>query len=121
MARGNGERRKYWEGLVREHPESGLSVREFCRQRGVKESSFYWWRGTLLGSKTSGTGKRNASQAKRPAPAVASGSPGFVEVLNGTSVSGVRVRLTAGGTPEICLDRGFDETTFRRALAVVAG
>lgn len=123
MGKGNGERRKYWEDLVREQPQSGLNVREFCRQRGVKENSFYWWRGTLLGRKT----QKKKPEGFAPAAAATSGikaperGPSFVEVVGISHGSGVRFRLSADGTAEFCLDRGFDETTLRRALAVIAG
>lgn len=130
MARSNGERRKYWEGLVHEQSESGLSIREFCRQHGVNDNSFYWWRGALLGKKA----KRGKKRAGRPKEQVAPVGPkagagagevgrsgAFVEVVARSNVSGVRLRLTADGTAELCLDRDFDETTLRRALAVIAG
>lgn len=36
-----------WEALLRQFPGSGLSVREFCRRRGLSEPSFYAWRRRL--------------------------------------------------------------------------
>ena len=32
-----------WSQIIRECRESGLSNREFCRQRGITEKSFYYW------------------------------------------------------------------------------
>jgi transposase-like protein len=40
-------KRAHWEALLRQFPSSGLSVREFCRRRGVCEPSFYGWRRRL--------------------------------------------------------------------------
>lgn len=36
-----------WRELVARHEASGLSVRAFCRQEQLNESSFYAWRRTL--------------------------------------------------------------------------
>ncbi len=36
-------RTQQWTMLIRECQSSGLSNREFCRQRGVSEKSFYYW------------------------------------------------------------------------------
>lgn len=36
-------RAQTWAMLIRECQSSGLSNREFCRQRGVSEKSFYYW------------------------------------------------------------------------------
>ena len=36
-----------WEMVVQECAASGLSNREFCRQRGIPEKSFYYWQRKL--------------------------------------------------------------------------
>ena len=36
-------RAQQWEMVVQECAASGLSNREFCRQRGIAEKSFYYW------------------------------------------------------------------------------
>ena len=41
------DRRQYWQGIVAEQEASGKSVREYCRERDLKEHSFYWWRHRL--------------------------------------------------------------------------
>jgi hypothetical protein len=51
-------KRALWEALLRQFPSSGLSVRQFCRRRGVSEPSFYAWRRRLTG----GGGSRGASR-----------------------------------------------------------
>jgi hypothetical protein len=47
MSRTQGERRSFWRELIREQEQSGLSVREFCRQRQASEPGFYEWRKRL--------------------------------------------------------------------------
>ena len=40
-------RAQQWEMVVQECAASGLSNREFCRQRGIAEKSFYYWQRKL--------------------------------------------------------------------------
>ena len=41
------EKERHWAKVIREAARSGKSVREFCRQRKLKESQFYWWQKKL--------------------------------------------------------------------------
>jgi transposase-like protein len=41
-------RNKRWQELVRQHGQSKLSVSAFCREQGVSDQSFYYWRKRLL-------------------------------------------------------------------------
>lgn len=36
-------RAESWRAVIQECSASGLSNREFCRQRGISEKSFYYW------------------------------------------------------------------------------
>src|SRR5579862_9141969 len=36
-----------WRRVVEGHPGSGLSIRAYCAQWGVREHGFYWWRSKL--------------------------------------------------------------------------
>lgn len=38
------ERERLWRHRLAEHKRSELTVREFCRTRGIAESSFHFWR-----------------------------------------------------------------------------
>ena len=40
-------RAQHWAAVVQECASSGLSNREFCRQRGIAEKSFYYWQRKL--------------------------------------------------------------------------
>jgi hypothetical protein len=44
------EKQRYWQKTIGDAARSGMSIREFCRQRRVKESQFYWWRPASAGS-----------------------------------------------------------------------
>jgi len=41
------ERKAYWRERIAEHERSGMSVQQFCKERGVTEQSFYVWRKRL--------------------------------------------------------------------------
>ena len=38
---------KYWSKLIAEQEAGGQKVRPFCRERGIGEPSFYYWRKRL--------------------------------------------------------------------------
>ena len=41
------EKERYWQEIIGEAVRSGMSIGEFCRQRRLKESQFYWWQRRL--------------------------------------------------------------------------
>jgi hypothetical protein len=57
-------RRHYWQGLIEECHQSGLSQAEFCRQRGVKRRSLSFWKWKL--SHAAGAPGPAASRRGRP-------------------------------------------------------
>jgi transposase-like protein len=50
MSRGqprDPHKEQFWRDVLSCWPESGLTIRAYCRQRGVSEPSFYAWRRLL--------------------------------------------------------------------------
>lgn len=43
-ARRDMDKERQWRALMDQHRQGGESVRAFCRERGLKEASFYRWR-----------------------------------------------------------------------------
>jgi len=41
------QRERFWRQHVRQHQDSGLTVRAYCQQHQLTEASFYAWRRTL--------------------------------------------------------------------------
>jgi len=41
------QRRGQWRQRIEEQESSGLSIRAFCREQGLKEPAFYGWRQRL--------------------------------------------------------------------------
>lgn len=40
----SAEKEAFWRMALKEHEQSGRSVREFCKREGLSEPSFYSWR-----------------------------------------------------------------------------
>jgi transposase-like protein len=80
------EQRKFWEMAIETWQASGIPVRQFCRQEGLSEPSFYSWRRKL---------KKNKPKDK---PA----SSDFVEVyLPGTGSPPLELVLKSGSVLRI--------------------
>jgi hypothetical protein len=41
------ERQQFWQMAIETYKASELSVRQFCRQEGLSEASFYYWQKKL--------------------------------------------------------------------------
>ncbi len=106
------ERGRHWEGIIREHADSGTSVRAFCLERGLARCSFYWWRREL---------REVGGADSRGEEAAASGA-GFVELVPSQRSpvhggSGVTVRLD--DRISVVVDRGFDRGALSAVMAVL--
>jgi len=111
MAIGKGDARKvrHWQQTLGEAARSGLSIREFCRRRRLKESQFYWWQHRLRMARPEGAtakpGGREGAARFALVSEDAGGDAGIELVLNG----GQRLRIT----------KGVDEETLRTVLAAL--
>jgi hypothetical protein len=99
------EKTRFWRKTIREAARSGISVREFCRQRELKEPQFYWWQRKL--SATKRPGKKSAVPATF---ALVSGEPGAGDA---------GIELVLAGGRRLRIARGVDEATLRTVLAAV--
>jgi transposase-like protein len=117
MSKQSEEKRAYWRDVLERQRESGLSVRQFCREHQVSEASFHSWKRKIAGhdrddavSSESGDQKHLAKQTENAAV--------FIPV---------RVSAAAGSVLEIVHPRGhvlrvpaiFDEGSLRRVLEVL--
>ena len=98
---GTGRRRglESWRSLVRRFPGSGLTLAAYCAREGISAASFYRWR-ALLGGAADG-------KVVTRRPAVAAGTPDFVEL--GTlppASSQLTLRLDLGGGLILQIARG---------------
>jgi hypothetical protein len=146
--RHNPAKERFWRQAIRRQRRSGLSIRAYCEENGLKEPSFYWWRRELAwrdgqGEKATrrrgGQRPRAARQSKpgraaveekargkRPAGndrlADADGTPRFVPIWLAADVAaagGLEI-VTRHGS-RIRLARGFDRQTLVEVLSVLEG
>jgi len=78
------EKLSVWQLAVKEQEGSGKSVAAFCRERGLKENSFHYWR-----KKLGGSAARKFVQVRGREP---------IEI---SLSSGVVISVPAGTAPEL--------------------
>ena len=117
-------RGRHWREVIRAQGSSGQSVREYCRQAGVKEPAFYWWRRELARRSQAAKAARRESQATPPRRrARATGrerSPFLpIHVLTGNATVGVEIHLGDGRMVRV--PPGFDQQTLRGVITALEG
>jgi transposase-like protein len=105
--RARGELAEYYEELLAEQEESGLSVTAFAEQVGLSAATLYSWRRKLSGDDEEDDG----STGRLVQVAMARSSAG-------TRRAGVLV-LRVGEEFEVELDEDFDAEALRRLLAIL--
>jgi len=106
----DAKKARHWQEVLGEAARSGISIREFCRRRRLKESQFYWWQRRLRLSRREAATSRPGVNGQRASFALVSEEAGATDagvelVLNG----GQRLRIT----------KGVDEETLRTVLAAL--
>jgi hypothetical protein len=108
------EKERYWQQVIREATRSGLSISEFCRQRKLRESQFYWWRRKLKDQRQKqtlrGKSKSKAKTGDQKTFALVSDNPGDLD-------AGIELVLSDGR--RIRIGQGVDEETLRTVLSAV--
>ena len=96
---------RQWRGLLRKQKRSGQSVRAFCRERGLKEASFYHWRQKIEQRDREVHATRSAASAL--APVVVVDAPNCDAKNSAVSMAieilfsgGTIVRVPSGSTSE---------------------
>ena len=96
------QRRKFWEHHVATWQTSGLSQMGYCREHGLSQKSFVYW-------------KKRVSIDPATLSLVELPLPGQIPVYP----SCTPLRLLIGGRYCIEIDRGFDGETLRRVMEVL--
>jgi len=91
-----------WLGLISEQEQSGKTVAEFCRERGIAASKLYSWKQRCVGA--------SGFVRLKVAPAVETETVA-------TARSGIEVRLAGGRS--FVVEPGFDVSHLRALLAVL--
>lgn len=99
---------RHRERTIHEATRSGISILEFCRQRGLQKSQFYWWRRRLKARRPQRIlGKQNKRQASF---ALVSDKPGMMDA---------GIELVLEGGRRLRISKGVDEITLRTVLAAM--
>src|SRR5215472_7257265 len=102
------EKQRYWQRTIGDAARSGMSIREFCRQRRLRESQFYWWQRKLKPSRQ----ERSRSVVQDKAASFALVSEDGVSMPAGLELvlrDGRRLRIS----------QGVQEETLRAVLAAM--
>lgn len=106
----DAEKARYWQRIIRETVRSGMSIREFCRQRRLKESQFYWWQHKL---------KVSHQTLLIRGPGVNREPASFALVSNEPEGTDAGIELVLGDGRRLHIHKGVDEETLRAVLAAV--
>jgi len=119
MVKANAEKQAYWQSVLRRQQESGVSIRQFCKDQDVPPASFYSW-------------KRKLTKQKRRADSGEEGNgreSSATKNENAAVFIPVRLGAATGGVLEVVHPRGhvvrvpalFDENSLRQVLCVLDG
>ncbi len=100
------EKARFWRKAVHDAARSGLSIREFCRQRKLHESQFYW-------------GQRHLATKPAPQPSKAAGAASFALVSGEAGAPDAGIELVRVGGRRLRIAKGVDEATLRSVLAAL--
>ena len=120
-------RRQQWQMAIQQCQSSGQSVRAFCRQEGLKESAFFFWRRELALQDRADTASPPSPPCKRKiSPPVAPTGPAArflpVQVVaehDPQRAGGIEIVLGSGRAVRV--PPQFDRQTLADVLAVLEG
>ncbi len=101
------DQRQFWQMAIEAWQSSGLSVRQFCRQEGLSEPSFYTWRKQLT-----------HAAAPELNPGMSYPPSAFIQVsLPEASTRGIEFVLSSGHTLKI--PAGVDRQTLTAVFSAL--
>jgi len=104
------EKERYWQRTIREAVRSGMSIREFCRQRRLKESQFYWWQHKLKVGRQERSIRGHRGNREPASFALVSDEP---------EATDAGIELVLGDGRRLRIRKSVDEETLRAVLAAV--
>jgi len=100
------DQRQFWQMVLETFKSSGLSVRQFCKQEGLAEPSFYSWRKRLAGNDSEQCIKDVSGPSSFIEVAIPKNNPALLELV-----------LSSGNTLRI--GSGTDSKTLTRTLSAL--
>jgi len=92
----DSRKEQFWRDVLRCWRESGLSVRAYCRQRGLAEPSFYFWRRALAERREPAAATAHAPEVRFVPLTVRSESVAVEAPVEIVLANGRRLRLPVG-------------------------
>jgi len=80
------EKEEFWRLALREHQQSGLTIRAFCQREGLSEPSFYAWRKKI----------KNRNSSHEPDPVSELGKLVPLDIIDSTDNDSLEI-VTPGG------------------------
>jgi transposase len=102
------EKHRYWQRTIGDAARSGMSIREFCRQRRLKESQFYWWQHKL-----------KARRAERSKTGLQDRAASFALVSEDGLDMPAGLELVLRDGRRLRISQGVQEETLRAVLAAM--
>lgn len=99
------EKQRYWQRTIGDAARSGMSIREFCRQRRLKKSQFYWWQRKL--------------KAQRQERTSSGGTASFALVSEDGASMPAGLELVLRDGRRLRISQGVQEETLRAVLAAM--
>ena len=124
----DGQRQSRWHEIVRRQVESGQSVRSYCRQAGIRESAFYWWRRELARRQQDETCRQSlgvvrrramVGAATRKSAGIAAGFLPLQVVAERHREDGCGIEIQLGQRYTLHIPPGFDRQTLLDVLGVL--
>jgi hypothetical protein len=106
----DAEKARHWQRTISEAARSGMSIREFCRRRRLRESQFYWWQRKLKAGRDARTVRRQGVGGKQASFALVSEEAGATDA---------GIELVLGDGRRLRIRQGVDEETLRSVLAAL--
>ncbi len=110
--KGDAEKSRYWQRTISEAARSGISIREFCRRRRLREGQFYWWQRKLKAGRDEWTVRRRVS-------GVNGDQASFALVSEEGGATDAGIELVLGDGRRLRIRQGVDEETLRSVLAAL--
>ena len=102
------EKQRYWQRTIGDAARSGMSIREFCRQRRLRESQFYWWQRKL-----------KMRQQERSKPGARDRAASFALVSEDGIDMPAGLELVLRDGRRLRISQGVQEETLRAVLAAM--
>jgi transposase len=102
------EKQRYWQRTIGDAARSGMSIREFCRQRRLKEGQFYWWQRKL-----------KTRRQERNKPTSSGGTASFALVREDAASMPAGLELVLRDGRRLRISQGVQEETLRAVLAAM--